>query len=166
MNGLKMAILSALAASFLPGAAVAENSPASIAAPGLTKVLVLHAVGAQVYQCKAGPDGKHSWTFREPIAALLRDGETVGQHFAGPSWRLADGSVVRGKVVGKAAGATTADAPWLKLEATAHEGQGALRDVAVIQRVDTHGGALSGACDPQGAFRAVPYTADYVFLKK
>ena len=107
-----------------------------------------------------------AWTFREPVATLLRDGATVGRHFAGPSWRLDDGGQVQGKVVGKAPGAAPADAPWLKLEATAHEGQGLLSEAVVIQRIHTQGGALAGACEKDGAMRSVAYAADYVFLKK
>ncbi len=166
MTGLKLTILAVLAASLPQACARAEDLPKSIQAPGLTAFLTLHAVGAQVYQCKAGPDGKPVWAFREPIATLLRDGATLGQHFAGPSWRLADGSLVRGKVAGKAPGATPADALWLKLDVTAHEGRGLLGDAVAIQRVYTRGGALAGACDAEGVFRAMPYTADYVFLKK
>jgi hypothetical protein len=35
-----------------------------------------------------------------------------------------------------------------------------------VQRINTHGGAAQGACDQAGAFRSVPYSADYVFLSK
>jgi hypothetical protein len=163
----KASILGAVAATLLLAAgAGAEVLPPPVEAPGLTPFLTLQAVGAQIYQCKAGPDGKPVWTFREPVATLLRDGATVGQHFAGPSWRLSDGGLVQGKAAGKAPGATPADVAWLKLEATTHEGQGQLGEAAAIQRLHTHGGALDGACEVEGAFRAVPYSADYVFLKK
>jgi hypothetical protein len=148
------------------GGARAEDLPPSIQAAGLSVFLTLHAEGAQIHQCKAGPDGKLVWTYREPIATLLRDGVTVGRHFAGPHWRLDDGSQAQGKVVGKAPGATPADALWLKLDVTAREGQGALSEAVAIQRVHTHGGVLEGACETDGAFRSVSYSADYVFLKK
>jgi hypothetical protein len=146
--------------------AAAEDLPQPIQAPGLTEYLTLHAVGAQIYQCKPGSDGKLAWVFREPVASLLRDGATAGQHFAGPSWRLADGGMIQGKVSGKSPGATPADVAWLKLDVSAHEGQGLLGEAAVIQRIHTQGGALEGACESDGALRAVPYAADYVFLKK
>ena len=55
-------------------------------------MLTLHAEGAQVYECKADSDGKLAWQFREPVATLILDGKTMGRHFAGPSWELADGS--------------------------------------------------------------------------
>ena len=60
----------------LPGIAHAQV-PAAIAAPGETVVATWHAEGAQVYECKAGADGKLAWTFREPIATLLLDGKTI-----------------------------------------------------------------------------------------
>ena len=97
-------------------AAAAEPLPDAIAAPGETVVLSVHAEGAQVYECKAGADGKLAWAFREPIATLLAEGKTVGRHYAGPNWELADGSAVAGKATGNAPGATAADIPWLKLE--------------------------------------------------
>jgi hypothetical protein len=162
----------ALLATLAPAASAwaqeawAEDLPQPIQAPGLTAYLTLHASGAQIYQCKPGADGKLAWAFREPIASLFRDGATAGQHFAGPSWRLADGGLVQGKVSGKAPGATTADIAWLKLDVSTREGQGALGEAVAIQRIHTQGGALEGACEADGALRAAPYAADYVFLKK
>jgi Protein of unknown function (DUF3455) len=45
-------------------------------------------------------------------------------------------------------------------------GTGALTDIATVQRINTQGGAAQGPCDQAGAFRSVPYSADYVFLRK
>ncbi|MBR0702842.1 DUF3455 domain-containing protein [Bradyrhizobium diazoefficiens] len=147
-------------------AAAAESLPDAIAAPGESMVLSVHAEGAQVYECKAGPDGKLGWAFREPIATLLSEGKTVGRHYAGPNWELTDGSAVVGKAAGNAPGATAADIPWLKLEVTARRGSGTLTPVTTVQRINTHGGKLDGACDKAGEFRSAPYSAEYVFLKK
>ena len=80
--------------------------PDAIAAPGETIVLTLHAEGAQIYECKAGADGKLTWAFREPTATLLLDGKTVGRHYAGPNWEHIDSSAVVGKAAGNAPGAT------------------------------------------------------------
>jgi hypothetical protein len=140
--------------------------PEAIAAPGETVVLTMHAEGAQVYECKAGPDGKLAWAFREPIATLLVDGKTVGRHYAGPNWEHSDGSAVVGKAIGNAPGATPNDIPWLKLEVTSHRGNGVLSGVTTVQRINTKGGKIEGACDKVGAFANVPYSADYVFLRK
>jgi hypothetical protein len=140
--------------------------PDAIAAPGETVVLTLHAEGAQVYECKAGADGKLSWVFREPIATLLLDGKTVGRHYAGPNWEHSDGSAVVGKAVGNAPGATAKDIPWLKLEAASRRGSGILSGVTTVQRINTQGGKLDGGCDGAGKFQSVAYSADYVFLRK
>src|SRR5882762_4770091 len=140
--------------------------PDAIAAPGETVVLTLHAEGAQIYECKAGADGKLAWAFREPIATLLLDGKTVGRHYAGPNWDHADGSGVTGKVLANAPGKSANDIAWLKLEVTARRGSGVLSGATTVQRINTAGGVLSGACDKAGAFRSAPYAADYVFLRK
>jgi Protein of unknown function (DUF3455) len=140
--------------------------PDAIAAPGETAVLTVHAEGAQIYDCKAGADGKLAWAFREPIATLLADGKTIGRHYAGPNWEHADGSAVVGKAAGNAPGATANDIPWLKLEVTSRRGSGVLSGVTTVQRINTQGGKLAGACDKAGATQSAPYAADYVFLRK
>jgi hypothetical protein len=140
--------------------------PDAIAAPGETVVLTVHAQGAQVYECKAGTDGKSAWAFREPIATLMVDGKTVGRHYAGPNWEHSDGSAVVGKAAGSVPGATPSDIPWLKLEVISRRGGGVLAGVTTVQRINTGGGMLQGACDKAGAFANVPYAADYVFLRK
>ena len=164
---IKLAVPCLLLLSTMVGqATAAEPLPEAIAPPGETVVLSTHAEGAQVYECKAGSDGKLDWAFREPIATLLADGKTIGRHYAGPNWEHVDGSAVTGKAVGNAPGATAAHIPWLKLEVTAHRGSGVLTPVTTVQRINTHGGKLDGACDKAGEFRSAPYSADYVFLKK
>jgi uncharacterized protein DUF3455 len=151
----------------LAGASASETPlPEALAAPGTTPVLTLHAEGAQVYECKAGSDGKLAWSFREPIATLLLDGKTVGRHYAGPNWEYSDGSAVSGKLVASAPGATPNDIAWLKLDAAAHRGSGVLTDIVTVQRIHTEGGNLKGACDTAGTFKSMPYSADYVFLRK
>ena len=151
----------------LAGATAAEAPlPGAIAAPGETPVLSVHAEGAQVYECKAGTDGKLGWAFREPIATLMADGKTVGRHYAGPNWEDADGSAVTGKAIGNAPGATANDIAWLKLDVTTHRGSGVLSPVTTVQRINTQGGLLAGACDKQGATKSAPYSAEYVFLRK
>ena len=160
----------ALALSFVLGATLSAKAqtpvPDAIAAPGETVVLTAHAEGAQLYECKAGADGKLAWAFREPIASLLVDGKTVGRHFAGPTWEHIDGSSVTAKSAGSAPGATANDIPWLKLTVTASHGKGVLSGVTTVQRINTKGGKLDGACDKAGTFKSAPYSAEYVFLKK
>jgi hypothetical protein len=161
--GIALASVAALAGH--AGGALAQV-PAAIAAPGEAAVATFHAEGAQVYECKAGSDGKLAWIFREPIATLILDGKTIGRHYAGPTWEHADGSAVVGKVSGNAPGATADDIAWLKLDVVGRRGSGTLADVTTVQRINTNGGAMHGACDQAGALRSAPYSADYVFLRK
>jgi Protein of unknown function (DUF3455) len=140
--------------------------PDAIAATGEVVMLTLHAEGSQIYECKADNSGKLVWQFREPIAALIVDGKTVGRHYVGPSWELADDSAVSGKVSGRAPGATVKDIPLLKLEVTSQRGKGRLTGATTIQRINTRGGIAEGACETNGAFQSVPYSADYTFLTR
>jgi hypothetical protein len=155
-----------IAAATLVATEAAAQMPAPIAAPGETGIVTLHAEGAQIYDCKAGTDGKLAWAFREPIATLLLDGKTVGRHYAGPNWDHVDGSGVTAKGAGSAPGKTANDIPWLKLEVTARRGNGVLAGATTVQRINTVGGVMSGACDKAGAFHSAPYSTEYVFLRK
>ena len=150
----------------LPALAAAQSLPTAIEAKGETVVMTLHAEGAQVYECKAGADGKLAWTFREPIATLVLDGKTVGRHYAGPNWEHVDGSAVVGKVSGTAPAPGPNDIPWLKLDVVSSRGNGALTGVTTVQRINTQGGKHDGACEKAGALHSAPYAADYIFLKK
>jgi hypothetical protein len=167
---VKQARHAALALLLLSGFSVSAKAqtplPDAIAAPGETVVLSVHAEGAQVYECKAGADGKLAWAFREPIATLFADGKTIGRHYAGPNWEHVDGSAVVGKVSGNAPGATADDIAWLKLQVVSSRGSGVLTGVTTVQRINTKGGKLEGACDKAGSFKSAPYSAEYVFLKK
>lgn len=148
-----------------PYSARAEPSRDDIAAPAGTIVMTLHAVGAQIYECKVDPRGDLLWMFREPLASLIVDGKTVGRHFAGPTWEMADGSRVIGKVVAQAAAASTSAIPWLKLDVSDRKGSGDLDGVTTVQRVGTVGGRKSGPCPAAGELLAEPYAADYVFSR-
>ena len=167
MSMFRNTVLALLLLSGMLSSVRAETTlPDAIAAPGETTVLTLHAEGAQVYECKAGSDGKLAWAFREPIATLLLDGKTVGRHYTGPNWEHIDSSAVVGKAVGNAPGATPNDIPWLKLTVTSGRGTGILSGVTTVQRINTVGGKLEGACDKPSSYRNAPYSADYVFLRK
>jgi hypothetical protein len=93
----------------------AQVPDAIAAAPAEAPMVTIHAEGAQIYDCKVDAAGKLTWQFREPIAALLIGGKTVGRHYAGPSWELADGSFVNAKVAGRAPGASAKDIPLLSV---------------------------------------------------
>ena len=166
MRGVKALPLLAIVALVAAADTALAQMPAAIAAPDAKPIVALHAEGAQIYQCKAGSDGKLAWSFREPIATLIADGQTVGRHYAGPNWEHADGSAVIVKVAGNAPGATKNDVAWLKLDVVSRRGSGVLGAATIVQRINTVGGALAGDCDKSGALRSVPYSADYVFLRQ
>ena len=158
-------LLAAICVSLPVSSVSATELPASIDVPDATAVAIYHAEGAEIYEC--GLDAGHKvWRLREPVASLIETGATVGRHLAGPVWEHKDGSMVRAKVVGSAPGATADDLPWLRLDVDVQLNDGALYGVSNVQRINTHGGVAAGSCDRPGAFRSVPYSADYVFLRK
>jgi hypothetical protein len=153
-----------LAAAAHPATPLFAQIPPALSVTGESIVARFHAEGAQIYECKLDPANKLVWHYREPAAALMLDGATVGFHITGPVWQHVDGSAVRAKMVAAAPGATFNDIPWLKLEVTEQHGKGVLSRVMAIQRINTKGGMTQGECPAAGAFRSIPYSADYVFL--
>jgi hypothetical protein len=73
---------------------------------------------------------------------------------------------VKGKVAASAPGATPSDIPWLKLDVADHRGDGMLSNATTVQRINTRGGVVQGSCENEADYRDVPYSADYVFLRK
>lgn len=144
----------------------ATEVPDAVAVQGEILVTSVNATGVQVYECKTNASGKLVWEFREPVATLLANGKTVGRHYAGPHWEMADGSVVSAKVSARASGASGNDIPLLKLEATSWRGAGQLAGISTIQRINTRGGVAEGDCESAGDILSVPYAADYTFFRK
>jgi len=142
--------------------------PDAIQAPaGEEVVLSVHASGSQIYTCQSGADGKFSWTLKAPDAELKdRKDKVIGSHFAGPTWKLKDGSEVTGKAVAHVDSLNPDSIPWLLVSAVTHSGNGLLTNVTSIQRVHTHGGkAPAEGCDQshRDAETKSSYTADYYF---
>jgi hypothetical protein len=158
--------LVALAIRLLPPPA---NAGQTGVAPPLGSALLLEAVGdgVQIYACES-KGNLFEWSFKAPEANLFdKQGRQIGAHFAGPTWKMADGSAIVGEVV------TKADAPeknaiqWLLLRAKAHEGQGILGEAAFIRRTDTKGGvAPTTGCDAGHISEQVRmrYSAIYQFF--
>jgi len=147
----------------------APDVPDAIAVPaGLEPVMFVHASGSQIYSCQAGTDGKLAWTLKGPEAELKdRKDKVVGQHSAGPTWKLKDGSEVTGKAAAHVDSLDEDSIPWLLVNVVTNAKKGALADVTVIQRVHTHGGkpGSSDVCDEshKDAEAKSKYTADYYF---
>jgi Protein of unknown function (DUF3455) len=121
----------------------------------------VHASGQQIYVC----DGS-KWTLSRPDAKLFDEtGKQVGAHFAGPTWQWSDGSRVTGKPIANAT-PDPESIPWLLLTATGHIGDGVMKNVSSIQRLQTKGGkAPADGCGAshKGEQARVAYTADYYF---
>jgi Protein of unknown function (DUF3455) len=130
-------------------------------------VLFAHATGSQIYTCQAGADGKFGWTLKAPDAELHdRQDKVIGQHSAGPTWKLKDGSEVTGKATAHVDSLDPDSVPWLLVNVVSHAGKGALNNVTMIQRVHTHGGMPPGyGCDEshKDAETKSAYSADYYF---
>jgi Protein of unknown function (DUF3455) len=135
--------------------------------PGSTLLLEVVADGVQIYTCEA-KGSLFQWTFKAPEANLFdKQGWQIGTHFAGPTWKMADGSAIVGEVVAKADAPEKDAIQWLLLRAKAHEGQGVLAEAAFIRRAETRGGvAPTTGCDAthiseQARMR---YSATYQFF--
>jgi len=142
--------------------------PDAIQAPaGEEVVLLAHATGSQIYTCQGAADGKFSWTLKAPDAQLHdRKDKVIGQHFAGPSWKLNDGSEVTGKAAAHVDSLDAQSIPWLLVKVVSHSGNGLLSNVSSIQRVRTHGGQPPAeGCDAahRDAETKSSYSADYYF---
>ncbi len=157
-------IILAAVTGLASGLALAQAAP-SVSVVGDETLLTLSARGVQIYECRPGASGAPEWTFKAPRADLFADGRQVGRHFAGPSWELQDGSRIVGKVVASAPAPEPGNIPWLRLSVASTSGQGALNAAKAVQRINTQGGVLSGACPTEGAVSEVPYTADYLMLR-
>jgi len=141
----------------------ARQTPSPIDLPPGTHELLLEAEGegVQIYTCT---DSK--WTLKAPDAKLLDPHRTViGTHFAGPTWKLNDGSEVKGKAIAKQASPEAGSVAWLLVEAVPGSGSGKFADVTYIRRTETHGGAAPKESCTTGESRQ-PYTATYSFYSK
>jgi len=133
--------------------------------------LELHGVGVQIYECQATQDGqtRFTWILKAPAADLLdHTGNTVGRHYAGPTWEANDGSKVIGEIVARDDGPDAGAIPWLLLRATSSTGKGLFSKTQFIQRLHTVGGkAPATDCDASQAGKRirVAYAADYYFYR-
>ena len=136
-----------------------KQPSSSVEAPAGTELLFeATGEGSQVYTCT----DRH-WVLKAPDAKLLdQQGQVIGTHFAGPTWRLLDGSEVKGKAIATRPAGDASSVPWLLVQAVPGSASGKLANVLYIRRTETHGGAAPAkACD-SGEER-VPYTAKYSF---
>jgi hypothetical protein len=170
--GLSVLMLGTLVANAQTKDAPVKESPPDVpdaiqAPAGEEVILYAHATGSQIYTCQATADGKFSWTLKAPEAELHdRKDKVIGQHSAGPSWKLKDGSEVTGKAAARVDALDPGSIPWLLVKVVSHSGTGLLANVTTIQRVHTHGGQPPAeGCDAahKDAETKSSYNADYYF---
>ncbi|WP_245326899.1 DUF3455 domain-containing protein [Bradyrhizobium sacchari] len=134
-------------ASVLHGSSALAAMPDEIRVPGELPGAALHAEGAQIYECKAGDANQLVWQAREPAAALMDGDNSVGHHYAALHWETVDartlvwehkdGSLVKARIVARAAGRTDGDLPWLKFVVITQTGNGLFYGVTHVQRINT-----------------------------
>lgn len=161
MRHLSIILLIAATETFTIGNQAAAD-PFGMKSTG--QIAIVHAEGAQIYECCTDSTGASSWKFKEPIASLFERGKTVGRHYAGPSWEFADGTVVTAKVVAQAPAATTDDVPELMLTVTSSKGDGPIAASRTILRLKTKGGVTHGTCPTPGELKSATYSAEYAFF--
>ena len=143
----------------------AVRVPAGQTQSGYTK-----AVGELTYECRNKKDSTDAfeWAFVGPVATLSSvSGDVVGKYYAGPTWESKDGSKVTGKQLAVSPGAPGA-IPLQLVKANPSMGEGSMKDVTYIQRLNTVGGvapALPCGAEQKGQRQQVAYKADYAFYK-
>jgi Protein of unknown function (DUF3455) len=150
------------------GTVPAPADQATVAPPAHAPLLVdAQADGVQIYACETTDKGPE-WVFKAPEANLFdAEGRQIGTHFAGPSWKLADGSEVTGAPVAKMDAPVSGAVPWLLLDVKTKQGSGRLAAVTTIRRADTKGGAApTTGCDAShvGEQVRMRYSATYQFF--
>lgn len=107
---------------------------------------------------------------KAPEAFLYDDqGDVLGKHFGGPTWKHTDGSEICAKLAAKVDAPDASAIPWLLLTVTDHSGNGVFNHVTTIQRIHTVGGlAPSSGCSGENLKKESKssYTADYYFYAR
>ena len=158
--------VSYLAALLVACGAAHAAEPLVPAPQGAPLLLEVMADGVQVYSCQPKGQG-FEWTFKAPEANLFdQQGVQIGAHFAGPSWKFSDATIV-GEVVSRADAPASGAIPWLLLKTKSHEGSGAVAATAFVRRAETKGGvAPTTGCDAahREAQVRMRYSALYQFF--
>jgi hypothetical protein len=131
---------------------------------GQMELLKVHAKGHQIYVSQRDHDGKLAWVLKGPLAELFDNGgKVVGAHYSGPTWKLNDGSEVKGKMLEKADAPESGAVPCLLIEIVNNAGAGVLQSAKYIHRVATKGGQPPVEVGAERAESKSEYSADYYF---
>lgn len=138
-------------------------------AAGQVPLRTVYATGTQTYECRVSRKDPQQmeWALVAPDADLRdENGERLGNHAEGPSWRHIDGSEVTGRLKASAEAPLDDALPWQLLKTYSVGGEGAFAKVTSIQCINTIGGTPPGTkyCTARliGTRAIVPYNADYV----
>lgn len=139
--------------------------PGNLKVPeGYVELLKVYARGYQIYVSQRDNDGKLAWVLKGPLAELFDSkGDVVGAHYAGPTWKLNDGSEVKGKMLEKTDAAESGAIPWLLIEIVNNNGSGVLMGAKYIHRVATKGGQPPVDVGAEKSEAKSEYSADYYF---
>ena len=170
---LMIAALAALAGCAGPSKMVDNGSlPEAVRVPaGNKQVMYTVTTGGEItYECREKKDaaGSYEWAFAGPVANLTDlSGKVVGKYYAGPTWESTDGSKVTAKQVAVSPNGSD-NIPLQLVKANPSVGEGAMKDISYIQRLNTRAGVAPK--DPCGAGekgqrKQVAYAADYVLYK-
>jgi Protein of unknown function (DUF3455) len=148
------------------------NLPDAVKVPaGHAVVLETVGVGTITYQCraKATMAGQFEWVFVGPDAVLnSRAGKSLGKYYGPPAtWESADGSKITGTQLAISP-APVGNIPLQLVKANPAMGEGAMKGISFIQRVQTKGGVAPPAvCDATilESKQIVNYQSDYIFYK-
>ena len=131
---------------------------------GQIELLKVHAKGYQIYVSQRDHDGNLGWSLQGPLAELFDNGgKVVGAHYSGPTWKLNDGSEVKGKMLEKADAPESGSIPWLLIEIVNNAGTGVLQGAKYIHRVATKGGQPPMEVGAEKSESKSEYSADYYF---
>ena len=171
---LAAAVLTTLlaACSTPSGMIKTPDAPATVTAPAGNKaVMTTVGLGVLTYECraKANMANAFEWAVIGPTAVLYdMNRNTVGKYYGGPTWESTDGSKVTGKQLAVAPSPNPGSIPLQLVQASPAMGNGAMKGVTYIQRLNTMGGvAPTDSCSTAniGATQQIRYQADYVFYK-
>jgi Protein of unknown function (DUF3455) len=150
------------------GPFVVNADQSGVAPPdGSMLLLEVEADGVQIYQCESKPTG-FEWKFKTVEANLFdNQGQQIGTHGGGPTWKMDDGSEVVGEVVERADASDPSAIQWLLLRVKSDDGLGILSKAAFIRRTHTKGGvAPKRGCDASHLSQQarMRYSAIYQFF--
>ena len=160
---------SATAPAVSPGIS-AGAIPAAVQPPATARErLRTVAIGDLTYECRRHllEPTRFVWSFVVPNATLYDEARRpVGRYYAGPTWEGNDRSKVTGRQVGSVRAAGN-DLPLQLIKAEVSTGNGIMKGVSYIPRLNISGGIPDGPCGPAEAGRRqqVKFQADYIFFQ-